>query len=305
MINFNRTKSKNYALVQDQILALIQEHLPAGTFSESVNQHVQGCLNFTLFINKQAEVLMSHGAADKSYHWKADEAGLPLNQGKSRQHLLVPGPFLAERIIGSPLLEFTQAQVHSVGWPRLDLLCDLQARRAVTPGERKRVLWAPSHDYAKHGPEREVLSSFPAFLPFVDRLRERYDVTVSLHPRNRKNKTPTDQPLVDSDVVISDHGTMVYEAWALGKQVIFPHWLIGERMERHLPESAESLIFQRRIGAHAQSFEHLCELIDSAAAIDESARGFLDHYIDPRWAGCSGKRVAELLLQLDSGGRLT
>jgi len=36
---------------------------------------------------------------------------------------------------------------------------------------------------------------------------------------------PTMQPLVDADVVIADAGSTIYEAWALGKPVIFPDWL--------------------------------------------------------------------------------
>ena len=51
---------------------------------------------------------------------------------------------------------------------------------------------------------------------------EHFDFEVSLHPRNRKDKRPTTYGILDCDYVISDFGTMVYEAWALGKPVIFP-----------------------------------------------------------------------------------
>lgn len=302
LVNFNLSKSKNYALVQKQLLDVIKRHLPQDSWRESHEQYVEGCLNFTLFIAQEADVLMSHGAADKSYHWKSDDLGRRFNHERRRSHLLVPGQFLVDRIVSSRSLRFDSEHVHSVGWPRLDLLLEAQRQAAkasdASQTSRKKVLWAPSHDYSKKGDEQVSLSSYPEFVPYVDELRKRYDVDVSLHPRNRGDKAPTKDSLVDCDVVITDFGTMVYEAWALGKQVIFPFWLIGERMLHYGKGSFEAKIFRERIGLHADSFEQMCEFIDTHRAIEPAHRQMIDHFLEPSYLGCSGKRIADLLLDL-------
>jgi CDP-glycerol glycerophosphotransferase (TagB/SpsB family) len=309
MINFNLTSSNNYHLVQSQINGLIQRHLPAGSWSESEG-YVPGKLNFTLFIDNEAEVLMSHGAADKSYHWKRDKEGLRLNHHRRRSHLLVPGEFLAQRISSSGGLHFkAPRQVHVVGWPRLDLLLDLARKPSIFRfswfgKRRRRVLWAPTHDYSKKGQKKVSLSSYPDFEPYIQELEKYYDVAVALHPRNRKDKAPTDTLLLWADVVISDFGTLVYEAWALGKQVIFPDWLIRDKLVKYLPHAAEGRIFAESIGLHAGGFEEMCDMIAENSPLDEKSRQFIEHYLEPDYHGCSAKRAADLLLELaESGSR--
>lgn len=305
MINLTYAKGPNYTLVQSQIMGTITKHLPEGSWTRSSNERVEGALNFALFIGQDAEVLMSHGVADKSYHWRSDRSGNRLNNGRHRTDLLVPGKFLADRIAGAPRLDIDRDHVHVVGWPRLDLLLEQQrslrqrAARLLRPRRRTTILWAPTHDFVTRGEEKITLSSYPAFEPYVEQLQKRYDVTVSLHPRNREEKQPTDQALLDADVVISDFGTMVYEAWALGKQVIFPYWLIGDRIAHYHPRSSEGRIFRERIGLHADSFEELVAFIEAKTPVDDRTRAYLDSYLDPQYLGTSGRRIAELLQQLD------
>jgi hypothetical protein len=129
-----------------------------------------------------------------------------------------------------------------------------------------------------------------------------FDLSVSLHPRNRKNKQPTQLSLLDCDYVISDFGTIVYEAWALGKPVVFPHWLIGDRIKRHLGQSAEAFIFHERLGFHAASPQQTIDLVMSGAGIDARATAFMDDYLEPAYAGRSGERVAALLESLSAPG---
>ena len=95
---------------------------------------------------------------------------------------------------------------------------------------------------------------------------------MSLHPRNRTDKQPTHHSLLDCDYVISDFGTIVYEAWALGKPVIFPHWLIGDRIKRHLGKSAEAFIFHERLGLHADSPQQMIDFVMDGAGIDAAHR---------------------------------
>lgn len=302
-INFVLNGSKNYLGVQDRILMEIKKHLPEGSWRESINEYVEGCLNFTLFIAKEADVMMSHGLADKNYHWKRDRQRNRYNQVRRRSHLLVPGDWLKRRIVKSKSISFGENQVHTVGWPRLDTLLAESAEksaveRSPTATRRPKVLWAPTHDFNKKGEEQVTTSSYPEFEQYLPILEEKFDVEVSVHPRNRRSKEPTEAHLLDADYVISDFGTLVYEAWALGKPVIFPHWIIGERIVKYLGRSAEAQIFRERIGLHASSISDLMDILSGDPVVDDQVSLFMKEYLKPAYFGCSGKRVADLLLEL-------
>lgn len=297
MINFVLHTSKNYEQVQSQINQAIQKWLAPRDFSESLEQYIEGSLNFTLFIDKEADVLMSHGAADKNYMWRKAADGGYVNHQRRRSHLFVPGAFLVDRISKSELSS-AGLVAEPVGWPRLDGLVAQLAGLPRNDG-RRRVLYAPTHDFHVTG-DGVVMSSYPAFMPFFERLQNRFDCEMSVHPRNRKDKQPTFNALLWADVVVSDHGTMVWEALALGKVVIFPTWLIGDSMKKYKKNSAEWHMFEKGYGWHAQSFEHLLELIENPQSMSSATRAFLDHYLLPSAYSCSGKLIAERLLALDA-----
>jgi hypothetical protein len=297
MINFVLSASKNYALVQTQINQAIQKYLPTGAFTETYEQYAEGSVNFTLFIDNEADVLMSHGAADKNYMWRRSESGSFLNHHKKRKLLMVPGEFSVDRIQNSSLSS-NGLRAMAVGWPRLDTL--LTSRSDLFRiSNKKRVLYAPTHDYhvQKNG---LIMSSYPEFMPFFEKLEKIFDVKISTHPRNRTNKTPTSNLLLWADIVISDHGTMVWEALALGKPVIFPDWLIGEWMLNYKKNSAEWHLFHKKIGWHADSFEHMVELIQAPNAMTAETKKFLDSYILKNSYGQSGKIIANTLLEMAS-----
>lgn len=305
-LNFVKTSSRNYAAVQEQILGTIKAHLPEGSWLESIGARREGHLNFTLFIHQPADVVMSHGLADKSYFFRKNENGERITRRLS--HVLVPGEWLRRRLIDSKRLHLEPAQVHVVGWPRLDLLLDAQGGLNDQPAisRRKRVLWAPTHDYARRGEEQVSMSSYPDFEPHAQQLEADFDVQLSLHPRNRRDKVPTTDKLLWADYVISDFGTMVYEAWALGKPVIFPAWIIRDRILQYLsPECAEGVIFRHGIGLHASSFEELREFIHAGVGIDSTVHAFMDEYLAPEYRGNSARRVADLLLGLEASGRIS
>src|SRR5690606_34497442 len=108
-------------------------------------------------------------------------------------HVFVPGEWLKRRLVASKRLSLTADRVHAVGWPRLDTLLKLQAQSPLPPaaGRRKRILWAPTHDYARRGDAHVSLSSYPEFEEYIPVLEKHFDVQVSLHPRNRRDKVPT------------------------------------------------------------------------------------------------------------------
>lgn len=302
-INLVHTKSKNYAGVQQQILGAITRHLAPEEFTTTVGKRAPGSLNFSLFILQPSDVVMSHGLADKNYFLRKDADGAHISNRLA--HLFVPGEWLKRRLLDAKTLEVGAERIHVVGWPRLDVLLATQQEMPMvprTPGERPKVLWAPTHDYARRGHDKGSMSSFPGLLEFVPMFEEHFDFAVSLHPRNRRDKQPTRYDLLDCDYVISDFGTIVYEAWALGKPVIFPHWLIGDRIKRHLAGSAEAFIFHERLGLHADNPQQMIDFVMGGAGLDARTADFLDDCLAPAYAGRSGGRVAGLLQALSTPG---
>ncbi len=295
-IHFVLDDGPSYQAVQSQLLDLIESHLPDP--KPDRGSYRQGALNFTLFILQRADVVMSHGAADKNYLWTQDSRGRRVANRFS--DLLVPGDFLRRRLVDSPTVEHGQDRVHTVGWPRLDvLLADLPERaRSSGRATRPRVLWAPTHNKRKRGATSRSTSSFPAFGDYLEVLSRFATVDVSVHPRNRDDRTPTGASLPAADVVVADFGTTVYEAWALGKPVIFPRWLLADRITRFMPEAAESWIFVHRIGYHPESFDEMVDIIRSGPVITPDVSAFLDDYLAREYLGCSSRRVAEVLTEI-------
>lgn len=304
---FVQSGGPNYADVQSQLFAEILQHLPADSYdvvARDAYVEREGVLSFDMFIRGPAQVLMSHGVADKRYLFISGGEGPARHRLiNERKHVLVPGEWLKRRLLRHRGVELRDDQVHCVGWPRLDRLLRQQQALAATrvnaePASRKKLLWAPTHDKNRRGEERDSTSSYPEFEQHLPALRELFDVDVSVHPRNRKSKKPTLNKLLEADIVVSDFGTMVYEAWALGKPVIFPHWLVGERIIHHLHGSAEAEIFSKRIGLHADSIDDLIGMAETATSPDANVMAFLNEYLDPRYTGSSGARIAQLLLTL-------
>ena len=201
----------SYQAVQDQMLDLIDAQLPEP--HPTRGDYVEGAVNFCLFIRPQAEVVMSHGVADKNYLWSSDGQGKRL--ANQRQHLLVPGQWLRRRLLESPAITLEPERIHVVGWPRLDLLIEqVPARPRRLFGDPKpRVLWAPTHNRRKRGETGRSTSSFPAFENYLRALSRFAWVDVSVHPRNRTDHTPTGASMPRADIVVADFGTTVYEAW--------------------------------------------------------------------------------------------
>ena len=298
MINFLLAQSKNYTQVEATIAAEVQASLPPGSWTSSL-ERLDDHLNFSLFIRYPADVVMSHGVADKNYFTDArDEAGDPFTN--RLKHVFVPGEWLRQKLLRSPLIRLGPQQIHSVGWPRLDMLRRLvQTQPAVTGTPVPTILWAPTHDFVKRGVEKQSTSTFPALQQNLPQLRKCFTVNVSVHPRNRPEKSPTDLALVQADYVISDFGTMVYEAWALGKPVFFPRWILKDRIQEYISGSAEAYIFEKRIGHHPDSIDEMMDMLQSNPTVGEDVRGFMREYLLNFECGCSSRLVADTLMRLD------
>jgi len=302
-VNFIRKKG-NYKHVQSNLIAEISKHIPEGYYSETVGKNVrrEDTINLSLFIHQYSDVLMSHGAADKNYLFmRDDETGKRLLN--DFLHVLVPGDWLKERLLKAKTITLTEEQIHVVGWPRIEYLLNLR-EESISEGDgicsKRRVLWAPTHNYRKRGGEQKSTSSYPDFKRFTSVMKQKYDYEISLHPRNRFLKRPTGEQLVRADVVISDFGTLVYEAWALGIPVVFPRWILGNRIIKYNKGSAEAYIFENNIGLYADSIEELLEMTDTAVGIGSEVQEFMSRYLPKRLDTCSGEVIAELLGKLRS-----
>jgi CDP-glycerol glycerophosphotransferase len=119
-----------------------------------------------------------------------------------------------------------------------------------------------------------------------------------LHPRNRTDKVPTTQKLIEADYVVSDFGTLVYEAWALGKPVIFPRWILGDRVQQYLPGSAEGYIFEHRIGYHPDSFDEMMDILAGDPVITEDVDQFMESYLVNYRGGSSAGKIVKVLRRL-------
>ncbi|HEU4961524.1 MAG TPA: hypothetical protein VFT56_14105 [Sphingomonas sp.] len=305
-VNFVYLRSDTYAGVQDQIFELIERHLEGVEATRTVEYHVDHAINFGLHIRRgrgtasrpmPIDVLMSHGLADKSYLLASDARGRRLIN--AYEHVLVAGDWFRRRLVHrrwhlpSKRVSLRPGQIHIVGWPRLDPLFEAEAERAPTVG-RRRLLWAPSHDVSTRA---RSFSSYPAFEPYLAELAGSFDVRASLHPTNRTDKSPTAGDLTWADIVVSDFGTMLYEAWALGKCVIMPTWLLPAAIGAGLTQrwSAEGRVYSRRIGNHASSFAELVDMARACRPPGPDVQALMADILAEPYRGSSARRIASIL----------
>ena len=292
-INFVKSPSKNYEQVQNNILGIITNNLPSKKYTFSDNELRDGKLNMTLFIRRPGDVIMSHGVADKNYLFRRVDGNQLVN---NFSNVFVPGPWMKRKLLSNPQLNHTEESIHIVGWPRIEYLQGLRRKKNIE--DNMHILWAPTHDFRKQGIKKESTSSYPGFIEDAKCLAEIYHLEKSLHPRNRKIKTVTGQQLVDCDVVISDFGTMVYEAWAMGKPVIFPRWVLKNLIQEFIPNSAEAFIHENKIGYHPDSYDEMMDILKSGPVITSDVEYFMEDYLPSSLYSCSGKIIADTLLRL-------
>jgi hypothetical protein len=309
------TKKVHYVYVSGENLRQLEKEFSSGitsklknwSSSEDVLKISHGAVNITFFIYRRAHLMMSHGVADKNYLVRKDPAGgLEINKYRT---VCVPGEWMKRKLLNTDGIELNEGQIKVVGWPRIDTLLAAQKEQKnflrdtvckLNPFRKIKVLWAPTHGQANKTP----LSSYPSFLSYEDRLKELFDYDSSLHPNVRESKTPTFQKLLDADVVIADRGTLVYEAWALGKPVIFPSWIIKEANLIEGVGTAEHHIFSEGLGLHAESFEDMIQMIKKAKKPDIQVQNFMEDYLPKSTHGRSYELIADAAREIWESGNL-
>lgn len=247
-------------------------------------------------INQQAkvpvgprDVFISHGIGDKDY-WVGPNI-------KDFKYAFCTGPAWEERMRNTGY----EGQIFQIGYTKLDPLFNKEEYKKLDYG-KKCVRWLPTHGYNN---KHQGRSSYPECLELIKQIPQEYDTKVGLHPtsklHSRKKQNPTMQELVDADVVIADAGSTLYEAWALGKPVIFPDWICLKDILNHFDkDNLEYQIYYNQIGYHAKDMKDLLRLIP--IAIEEGMKqpeiDFMEQVLPTKFRGQSGKFAAEALMKI-------
>jgi hypothetical protein len=286
-INFVCELGGPYGNIVLSIIDPIREHIPNHQIS---GEPIPDAINVFFFIEedykKKAQqglginVYIDHGISDKLYRSQLDDIIF-------YDFMCVTGPLWEEKI---SQVGFPSERIITIGYPRLDPI--FQGKMKKEQVGQKRILWAPTHSNS--------ISTFPLFKQYINQFPSDITISSSLHPFNKSTLQTTMQELVDADIVISDSSSIIYEAWAIGKPVIFPDWIIKEAVLTGFPNSFESQIYKEGIGYHARDFEELLKLTYYALehGLDEKAESFIEGIFPKKYRGCSGKIAASELRNL-------
>ncbi len=300
-VHFVFVSSENLRELENELADGIIGELPGWAHSRRICETERGAVNVTFFVPRRAHVMMSHGVADKNYLLRRDLAGgLELNKFRI---VCVPGHWMQRKLAGNPEVTIPPDKIRIVGWPRLDRLLAAQRNLPPTePGRKPKVLWAPTHP--GRADKTAELSSYPKLNRYLDRMQEVFDLDVSLHPANRGGGRPTFEKLLEAEYVIADRGTTIYEAWALGKPVIFPRWILGDHPIVQTPGSAEAEIYEKKIGIHVYKFKHLVDAVMSRPRLTDDVSAFVEDYLPRSTHGKSYKLIADCVRDIWESGDL-
>jgi hypothetical protein len=236
------------------------------------------------------DIFFSHGIGDKNY-WIGPNV-------KDYKYTFVWGPAWEKRMRKTGY----KGEIFVCGYTKLDPLLngELEAKKHDKPY----VVWAPTHGYASKHKGR---SSFPECLSLIKEIPEEYETKMSMHPTSklhaREKHTPTLIELLEADVVIADAGSTLYEAWILGKPVIFPDWLCSADTMKHFEKDKDNFeyqIYSKKIGYHAKDMQHMNKLIEIAIrdGMKDEEKEFIESIYPTELRGKAGKTAAKYLKQL-------
>jgi len=292
-------RRSNYVRVIEALGKPIAKHLPPGS-CVFIDRPGSG-INVRFFSSRRMkdlgkdpvgpwDVFYSHGIGDKDY-WLAPYIS-------QFNYAMVPGPAWAERIKKGGYA----GSLFVVGYTKLDPL--FQGEYEHKPHSKPYVVWAPTHGYGAHSLRGR--SSYPACLQLFPQIPDKYDKTLALHPAtratHRQAQDVTLQELYDADVVIADAGSTLYEAWALGKPVIFPDWLCKhDVMAKFKPGNLEYDIYNQGIGYHAKDMKDLLDMVDYAIQHGMQKRevDFMERVFPAELRGKAGETAAAALLSIN------
>lgn len=236
------------------------------------------------------DIFFSHGIGDKNY-WTGPKI-------KDFKYAFVPGPAWEKRMRNTGYM----GEIFVCGYTKLDPIINGEVKR--NKHDKPYVVWCPTHGYNNKHKGR---SSYPQCLHLIHEINPEYETKLAMHPtskmHNNIKQTPTLQELIDADVVIADAGSTLYEAWILGKPVIFPDWICKKDVLGHFKgdkDNFEYQIYSKNIGYHAKDMKHLNELIEVALnnGMKDEEKDFINNIYPEEIRGKAGKIAAEQLIEL-------
>lgn len=275
-----------YSKIVNSFVRPIIPYLPSYTISDKPRPNA---LNVHFFIEKHegGGVFLPHGLADKNYRKPEllNNFDIILLSGEAWKQKMISQGIPAEKLIVA-------------GYPKLDpVFQNLVPSPSPLVGKKLKVLWAPTHNAIQE------VSSYPAFLKYVDELKECVNFVSAPHPAGNMNPV-TLQDLVDADVVLSDSSSLIYEAMALGKPVILLSWLVRDGIYKKFPNTFEEQLYRESICYQANCFSDLVDWLTAKRNLLQftpSMRKFADGVFSERLHGISGKIIANILGGLLNG----
>lgn len=232
---------------------------------------------------RETDIFMHHGISDKGYH--------KIDRLKKISHMFYMGPSWKRKLMAHGIPE---DKITLVGWPPLDAFFNGEIKIAKRNGIR--IAWCPTHNAI------QAISSYPAFERYAHLIPENYELVSSTHPSERRYGTrETSLELVaNSDVVLSDTSSMLYEALIIGKPVILLDFLVKKGVMSCLRGTFDSLLYSSEVCYHAETPDDLPRLIEQALyyGISRKTRAFIDDYFPVEFRGNSGLLTANKLKEL-------
>ncbi|MGH1576465.1 CDP-glycerol glycerophosphotransferase family protein [Planktotalea sp.] len=262
--------------ISSQVMAQIDEALVFGD-ADMADMDSPDPLLVSMTLKDSSDVFLNFDLSDRRALIQKDYDGVPL--ASYFKHLLVPGRWSRNALLSDSETALQPDQVFITGSPRIDFLRDLAAKRPSPEGPLK-VLFCPLHSNWFDA-DGQVMSCDEEFSPLLPMLEDLCTVTKVVDQRNLPGKKPVTQELLDADVIITDYTSVMFEAWALGKPVIFPRWIAGNRVVIKAAKTAEAHVYREKIGHHPTSLVEMRALLEQGRelGLGEGVDAFMDEYL--------------------------
>jgi CDP-glycerol glycerophosphotransferase (TagB/SpsB family) len=242
-------------------------------------------VGFHTGVTQKHSLFICHGAADKGYR--------NFYNLKNFDYMAVTGSLWVERLHS---MGIDKSKLILTGYPKLDPIFQNRNKPVNNTGKIN-VLYAPTHNMNLNN--LSAVSSFPRFMPDIEKLYGDFNIKISNHPANTDDKDITFDDLLWADVVVSDSSSLLYESWSLDIPVVFPDYIVKNNILKTFRNTLEDKIYTEGIGYHANNIEHVKELIYKAKenGLDNKTQEFIEGILPRSLRGKSGQIIADLLLK--------